>query len=210
MLKFTTKVLVLFLVSGALASPVEEPQKNKDVTEIFAPVFHANVAVPASDDGFSIPVQVIHEVGRSFESNDVNNIHVTNREVALVEKLKSKCNDKDLSSCVMLKLVSYMNRLLKKSNLEVYDGLEITQTSAIVEEVREEVARADESPETEVAKLVAGKLWNFARSRSLRWNILGDADVVFSTTTDEKGALKLGVNLKESKFVGEGKFLALS
>lgn len=33
----------------------------------------------------------------------------------------------------MLKLVTYMNRLLKKANIDVADNIEITQTSSVVE-----------------------------------------------------------------------------
>lgn len=207
MLKITTKILILFLVSGVLGSPITDEVKDKDVKEVLSPVYHAQVAVPAEDEGFSIPVQVIHEVGRSVD-NDIHTNKITDREEALVEKLNTKCSQREISSCVMLKLVSYMNRLLKKANIEVYDGFEITQTTAIVEEVKVDAARADEDEETQFSQLISDKFWNFARSRSIRWNILGDSDLVFSTVADEQGTLKLGVDVSPTKT--EGKFTHLN
>lgn len=45
-----------------------------------------------------------------------------------MKKLNTKCSQRDNSSCVMLKLVTYMNRMLKKSSIDVSDSLKITQS----------------------------------------------------------------------------------
>lgn len=49
-------------------------------------------------------------------------------EESFVKRLGSKCTQKDNSSCVMLKLVTYMNRLLKKSSIALGESVELTQT----------------------------------------------------------------------------------
>lgn len=88
-------------------------------------------------------------------------------EGTLMAKLNAKCSQRDASSCLMLKLVTYMNRLLKKSSIGISDSLVITQTSAIVEE-ESPLSRSiqeDGSDESQMGRLIANKLWNFVRSR---------------------------------------------
>lgn len=49
-------------------------------------------------------------------------------EESFMKRLGTKCTQKDNSSCVMLKLVSYMNRILKKSSIALGDSVELTRT----------------------------------------------------------------------------------
>jgi hypothetical protein len=133
-------------------------------------------------------------------------------EDALLQKLNNKCSQSEVSSCVMLKLVTYMNRLLKKSNIEVFEGLEITQTAS-QEQVKEDSQRlenprstGDEDEETQLSQLMANKLWTFVRTRSLRWSVLPDADLVLTTNPDENGALNLGMSIRNGKAVEKGKY----
>lgn len=131
-------------------------------------------------------------------------------EDALLRKLNSKCNQKDVSSCVMLKLVTYMNRLLKKSSLEISDSLEITQTAPVVEEeIKKEDLEVDESrgytDESMFGELITEKLWSFIKSRSLKWKLFPEADVVLSTTSDTEGNVNMGVALRSARAVETGK-----
>jgi hypothetical protein len=150
--------------------------------------------------------------------NQVNEIggaklqFISDPEDALVQKLNNKCSQSDVSSCVMLKLVTYMNRLLKKSNIEVFEGLHITQTAS-QDQVKEESQRlenprstGDEDEETQLIQLMANKLWTFVRTRSLRWSVLPDADLVLTTSPDENGALNLGMSVRTGKAVEKGEY----
>jgi hypothetical protein len=150
--------------------------------------------------------------------NQVNEIgeakhqFISDPEDTLLQKLNNKCSQNDVSSCVMLKLVTYMNRLLKKSNIEVFEGLHITQTAS-QEQVKEESVRlenprsaGDEDEETQLSQLMANKLWTFVRTRSLRWSVLPDADLVLTTSPDENGALNLGMSVRTGKAVEKGEY----
>lgn len=131
-------------------------------------------------------------------------------EDALLRKLNAKCNQKDVSSCVMLKFVTYMNRLLKKTSLEISDTLVISQTSpAEEEEIKKDDLEGDESrgftDESVFGQLISEKLWSFVKSRSLKWKVLPEADVVLSTSSDEEGNVNMGVALRSARSVETGK-----
>ena len=149
-------------------------------------------------------------------SNQVNEIGGTKHQVvsdpedALLQKLNKKCSQNDVSSCFMLKLVTYMNRLLKKSNIELFEGLHITQRAS-QEQVNEESqdlenprTTGDEDEETQLSQLMANKLWTFVRTRSLRWSVLPSSDLVLTTSPDEEGALNLGMSIRTGKAVEKG------
>lgn len=137
---------------------------------------------------------------------------ISDPEDVLLQKLNNKCSQSDVSSCVLLKLVTYMNRLLKKSNIEVFESLRITQTAS-QEQVKEDSERLenprstrDEDEETQLSQLMANKLWTFVRTRSLRWSVLPDADLVLTTSPDENGALNLGMSLRTGKALEKGEY----
>lgn len=105
-------------------------------------------------------------------------VHVHERtqiEEALLKKLNLKCSQKDVSSCVMLKLVSYMNRMLKKATLDISSDIEVTQTAT--EDEVEDISSSrsyenkDETDEGQVSELIANKLWTFVRTRSLKLKV---------------------------------------
>lgn len=52
-----------------------------------------------------------------------------NLEEILIRKLNVKCSQREVSSCLILKLVTYMNRMLKKAAIQIGDDVEITQNS---------------------------------------------------------------------------------
>lgn len=100
----------------------------------------------------------------SYEHNTV--------EEALLKKLNTKCSNRDVSSCMMLKLVTYFNRMLKKSSIEIGD-VEITQTST--ETVTEDTSRSlnteNMSEEAQLSQVITDKIWSFMRTRSLKWKV---------------------------------------
>lgn len=74
---------------------------------------------------------------------------------------------------MMLKLVTYFNKLMKKSNIEFGD-VEITQTST--ETVNVEGSRSINdiekmSEEEQLYEVLADKAYSFMRSRSLTWKV---------------------------------------
>lgn len=97
-------------------------------------------------------------------ASPVTHNEVGTTEETLMSKLNSKCSERDTSSCLMLKLVTYMNRLLKKSSIGIGESLVITQTAAVLETPASRSLQ-DGDEETQMSQLVADKLWNFVRSR---------------------------------------------
>jgi len=180
------------------------------------------VAEPAAEQE-GIKTQEAEEVngrkartlGSKNQANEIGGAKhqfISDAEDVLLQKLYNKCSQSDVSSCLMLELVTYMNRLLKKSNIEVFEGLHIKQTAS-QEQVKEDSQRlenprstGDEDEETQLSQLMANKLWTFVRTRSLRWSVLPDADLVLTTNPDEKGALNLGMSIRTGKAVEKGEY----
>lgn len=92
-----------------------------------------------------------------------------------MKKLNTKCSQKDVSSCVMLKLVAYMNRMLKKSSIDIGGDIEVTQTASEEEvediSVNRSLDSKDQTDEGQVSELIANKLWTFVRTRSLKMKV---------------------------------------
>ncbi|EDS30702.1 Osiris [Culex quinquefasciatus] len=129
-------------------------------------------------------------------------------EESFVKRLGSKCTQKDNSSCVMLKLVTYMNRLLKKSSIALGESVELTQTRSTEEpaddsEEMSVLARAASSDDHKLSVLVADKIWRFIQSRSVKWRAFQAADIVVAS--GEGGKLNFGVSLDTRKLVEEGR-----
>lgn len=122
-------------------------------------------------------------------------------EEELLRKLNNKCSSNDLSSCVMLKLVTYMNKLLKKASIELTDDIEIRKTSQATEEVVsfQSSGRANPDDDSEVFDLIASKVYAFVKSRSIKWRFLPEDDVVVSAKEDESGSLNLGLSIERSE-----------
>lgn len=119
-------------------------------------------------------------------------------EEELLRKLNSNCSQNHLSSCVMLKLVTHMNKFLKKASIELTDDIEIRKTSQVAEEVVTFEAGRSKDDESEVLDLVASKVYAFIRSRSIKWRILPEDDVVVSASEDENGSLNLSLSIERS------------
>lgn len=119
-------------------------------------------------------------------------------EEELLRKLNVKCSQSDINSCVMLKLVTYMNKLLKKASIELTDDIEIRKTSQATEEVITFEAGRSKDDESEIFDLVVNKVYAFIKSRSIKWRILPEEDVVVSASEDETGSLNLGLSIERS------------
>lgn len=118
-------------------------------------------------------------------------------EVALLNKLNAKCSRKHETSCMMLKLVAYMNLLMKKSSIQVADSVEIVETISEKkpEEVEPEESRALEEQDEEslIGKVAAEKLTNFVQSRSLVWNVMNGVDLVVDSD------MSVGLNFPDTQ-----------
>lgn len=139
-------------------------------------------------------------VSSSNDSNDVLKPFVV-REDELIEKLNNKCAAKDVSGCVMLKLVTYMNKLMKKNSVEFGEAIEISKkdNSQVEEEQTVEVVQIDSgrslSDESVFSEVMADKLSKFVKSRSLKVKVLPEADFVVSTA-DQDSTLNFGLSIK--------------
>lgn len=128
-------------------------------------------------------------------------------EEELLRKLNSKCSQNDISSCVMLKLVTYMNKLLKKASIELTDDIEIRKTSQESEDVITFEAGRSKDDEIQVLDLVANKVYAFIKSRSIKWRILPEDDIVVSASEDETGSLNLDLSIERAdKPVQDGNY----
>lgn len=119
-------------------------------------------------------------------------------EEELLRKLNSKCSQNDISSCVMLKLVTYINKLLKKASIELTDDIEIRKTCQTSEDVITFEAGRSKDDEIQILDLVANKVYAFIKSRSIKWRILPEDDIVVSASEDETGSLNLGLSIERA------------
>jgi len=119
-------------------------------------------------------------------------------EEELLRKLNSKCSQNDMSSCVMLKLVTYMNKLLKKASIELTDDIEIRKTSQASEDAITFEAARSKDDESQILDLIANKVYAFVKSRSIKWRILPEDDIVVSASEDETGSLNLGLSIERA------------
>lgn len=142
--------------------------------------------------------------GNESENETMSGNMPSKTEIALLAKLNAKCSRKHETSCMMLKLVAYMNRLMKKSSIQVADSVEIVET--IGEKKPEEIdpEEQDESrsldkqdEESLIGKVASEKLTNFVKSRSLVWSVLPGVQVVMDSD------MNLGLNFPD---VASGKF----
>ncbi|KAF5290238.1 hypothetical protein FQA39_LY14792 [Lamprigera yunnana] len=131
-----------------------------------------------------------------------NSVHVnepSNVEEALMKKLNAKCTNNDVSSCMMLKLVTYFNRLLKKSSIEIGD-VEITQTSTeiITPDTSRSINSENMSEESQLSEVISSKIWGFIKTRSLKWKVTDDTDVVLSSENGKDGSFNFGFSLNQN------------
>lgn len=126
----------------------------------------------------------------------------------------------------MLKWFAYMNRMFKKSSIDIGHNFEVTQTRYVnnswhsnilnpnntvfsgVEVVPEseddlDMARSARSDEETISFLIADKIWNFLRSRTLRYKMMDDADILISP--EPRGNLNIGVSINANRAFESGR-----
>ncbi|KAM7359467.1 osiris 3 [Cochliomyia hominivorax] len=144
-------------------------------------------------------------------SSNENSIPAINRnqlEEGFLRKLNVKCSQRDNHSCMMLKLIVYMNRIFKKSSIEVNKKVTVTQNRNI-DEIPDDpeddvlLARSIESDDETLGLIIANKLWKFIRSRTLRYKFSDNADFVMNT--EPKGNLNFGVSISPVEALEEGR-----
>ncbi|XP_071441017.1 uncharacterized protein [Hetaerina americana] len=143
--------------------------------------------------------------GRASEGANEVPVRQSALEVAVASKLRSECARREPSACLKLKLLAYMNKLLKKASIPLTDAVEISQTSEVAEEEWEEARRGVEGVEEDEALglVVAEKVAAFVRTRSLRWTLLPEADLLLTPNADPEGTVSVGVSVRAGRAVSE-------
>lgn len=117
---------------------------------------------------------------------------------------------RDNSSCQMLKWMAYMNRMLKKSSIDLGSSFEVTQATGVdvtLPEAEQDedlmMSRSARSDEEKLSYLVADKIWTFVRSRSLRYKMTDDAAII--VTPEPRGNVNIGLSLNPSSAFETGR-----
>uniref|UniRef100_A0A2A4K2E1 Osiris 3 n=1 Tax=Heliothis virescens TaxID=7102 RepID=A0A2A4K2E1_HELVI len=114
-------------------------------------------------------------------------------EEVLKRGLTNKCVQRETSSCIAIELVGYVDRMLRAASFQLGEDV------MIVDE------RAGTSLEDQAQQLIMDKLWHFVSSRSLRYRLLNDADLVISGKQEKDGSLGVGVSMKPPKVYESGR-----
>ncbi|KAK9738394.1 Protein of unknown function (DUF1676) [Popillia japonica] len=132
--------------------------------------------------------------------NLVQPVKYNNMEDIMMEKLNVKCAHEDVNSCLILKGINYFNRLLKKSQIDIGDFEIIkTKTAALSSNGFLRSLEGSVSDEDQLTHLLMEKLLRFIQTRSLKWKVTEDADVVISGNNGEDGAFNIGLSLRPTK-----------
>ncbi|KAI8423218.1 hypothetical protein MSG28_014255 [Choristoneura fumiferana] len=130
-------------------------------------------------------------------------------EESLKHGLSNKCGAREPSSCIAIELVGYVDRMLRTASFQLSDDVMIVDESdgaaAEVPVKPESLARAGTSLEDQAQQLIVDKLWNFATTRSLRYKLLENADLVISGKQENDGSFGVGVALKSPKTFESGR-----
>ncbi|XP_030754185.1 uncharacterized protein LOC115880980 [Sitophilus oryzae] len=165
--------------------------------QVICAVFLISVAVvaagPVVDDHKASHANAIH-------SNEIST------EETLLKKLKTKCYNGDFSPCMIFLAVSYFNDMLKKPQAD-FGSVEITKnTNSIIPETSRSLKDMEHlSDEAKISQLMADKLYNYVKSRSMKWHVTDDADLVVSGRSDASGGLNLGISLQPNGATEEGR-----
>ncbi|EEB10241.1 conserved hypothetical protein [Pediculus humanus corporis] len=144
-LKFSYIFIAFFFFSTktCLSNPLEQTQTPSQQQQQQQKVFD-DVKDGSTDFVSQSPEKVSQDpVGNSQDGtreqrsyspkeNDIEKPY-SQVEESLLQKLNLKCSQREPTSCAMLKLITYMNRLFKKANIDITENIEITQTSAVAE-----------------------------------------------------------------------------
>ncbi|XP_055852408.1 uncharacterized protein LOC129916458 isoform X1 [Episyrphus balteatus] len=145
--------------------------------------------------------------GPNSQKNQIQAVNRNQLEEGFLRKLNTKCSQRDNHSCMMLKLIVYMNRIFKKSSIDVNENVKVTENRGvdIPDDPDEDtlLARGLQSDDETLGLLVAGKIWRFIRSRTLRYKVTDNAE--FIVTTEPKGNINLGLSVSPTDVLEEGR-----
>lgn len=186
MLPVKSRFILTLLVASAATNPVERPAETVEGNVQETVVVKENPVYNPSRDARHLSPE-INDIGESaiVSDNKGHDVQVIGaQEKALLDKLDKKCGERDVSSCVMLKMVGYVNRLLKKSSIVVGDGIEISQRG---EDVAEDDTPRAQTNDYDFTQMMSDKMWGFVKSRSLKWNLISGTDLVMSSNLQGDG-----------------------
>nr|XP_022917860.1 uncharacterized protein LOC111427107 [Onthophagus taurus] len=123
----------------------------------------------------------------------------TSAEETLFKKLRLKCTSNDVTACLTLKGITYLNKLMKKAQIHVGDVVEITKIDTDVPEGEIRAFNEHGSEDEQGLQLFMDKAWKFVQSRSLKWKILDDTELVFSGRSNPEGAVNFGISVRPVK-----------
>ncbi|XP_014355346.1 uncharacterized protein LOC106708361 isoform X2 [Papilio machaon] len=130
-------------------------------------------------------------------------------EESVQRSLNNKCVAREISSCLAAELVGYADKILKTASIQLTDDMMIVDESngaaAKMPIKSESLARAGKSVEDKAQEIIINKLWNFATTRSLRYRLLDNADVVISGKQEKDGSFGVGVSMKAPKAIETGR-----
>ncbi|KAM8705248.1 hypothetical protein ACLKA7_009673 [Drosophila subpalustris] len=140
--------------------------------------------------------------------NSINKDYGNRNEEQIMIKLNERCIQKDNHSCTLLKTIVFMDRLLKKSNIDLSENFRVSRNWDVpdVPDDNEDdllFARAMDSDEESYGLLIANKLWRFVRSRKLRYKFTDNADFVMSS--EPKGSVNIGFSVRPIEVLEEGR-----
>ncbi|XP_045486102.1 uncharacterized protein LOC111002012 [Pieris rapae] len=130
-------------------------------------------------------------------------------EETLKNGLSNQCANRQTSSCIAVEFVGYVDRMLRTAAFQLSDDMMIVdESNGLAAEMPikpETLARAGTSLEDQAQQVIMEKLWNFATTRSLRYRILDNADVVIAGKQEKDGSLGVGVSMKAPKVFESGR-----
>ncbi|XP_026323211.1 uncharacterized protein LOC113232649 isoform X2 [Hyposmocoma kahamanoa] len=141
-------------------------------------------------------------------ASDIDNETIPTEE-SLKRGLSNKCAARETSSCIAIELVGYVDRMLRTASFQLSDDVMVVdESNGVAAEMpirSESLARAGTSLEDQAQQVIVDKLFNFATTRSLRYRLLDNADLVISGKQEKDGSLGIGVSLKAPKAVETGR-----
>ncbi|XP_072935423.1 uncharacterized protein Osi3 isoform X2 [Epargyreus clarus] len=142
-------------------------------------------------------------------ANEIDNETSLPSEETLRRLINTKCASREASSCIASELIGYVDRMLRTASVQLTDDMMIVDESngagAEIPVKPESLARAGTSIEDQAQQLIMDKLWNFATTRSIRYRLLDNADVVIAGKQDKDGSLGVGVSMKAPKAIESGR-----
>ncbi|KAL7019374.1 hypothetical protein ACKWTF_011099 [Chironomus riparius] len=109
----------------------------------------------------------------------------------------------------MAKLLTFMNKMIKKPSFTINKKLSLLQTSLSSKNESDVMfnkfiqARNFQSDDTAISMLIADKLITFIKSRALKWRMTDFSDLLVSAT--EKGRINVGLSVDAKRALIEGR-----